>query len=37
MASTFGSPTGVAVDPTTGNVFVADNANNLIRKLTTKQ
>jgi sugar lactone lactonase YvrE len=37
IASTFGSPTGVAVDPTTGNVFVADNANNLIRKLTTKQ
>jgi sugar lactone lactonase YvrE len=36
-ACTFGSPTGVAVDPTTGNVFVADNANNLIRKLTTKQ
>jgi len=37
IASTFGSPTGVAVDLTTGNVFVADNANNLIRKLTTKQ
>ncbi|MGZ3764506.1 MAG: NHL repeat-containing protein [Mucilaginibacter sp.] len=34
-ASTFGSPTGVTINPD-GDLFVADNANNLIRKLTTK-
>jgi streptogramin lyase len=33
MAASFGFPTGVAVD-TAGNVYVADNGNNLIRKIS---
>jgi streptogramin lyase len=33
-ASTFGSPTGVAVS-SSGAIFVADNANNMIRKIVT--
>jgi DNA-binding beta-propeller fold protein YncE len=28
------NPTGVAVDPVTGNVYIADNQNNRIRKVT---
>ncbi len=33
-AAQFDGPSGVAVDPTTGNVFVADTGNNKIRKIT---
>jgi kumamolisin len=33
-ASEFNQPEGVAVDPTTGNVIVADTGNNMIRKIT---
>jgi DNA-binding beta-propeller fold protein YncE len=34
-AASFWNPTGVAVDPTTGNVYVADESNNQIRMITS--
>ena len=33
----FNSPSGVAVDPNSGNVYVSDHINNNIRKITTSE